>query len=155
MNGVATANCVYHTIQDVAYLLQKLFPSANTFLHFIENYVDDGWWLLNSITDFLFYTLVDAEYSQFIPPKRFQFPGRKCGQRLRRCQMSWWERYPWLHYRTVDDKVFCDTCIRAAKQGMNNDKTISNLANSRPRSVKNFKCLFVKLTLHTKSIHQH
>ena len=34
----------------------------------------------------------------FHPPKHFVFPKKKCGQRDRSCQHSWFETFDWLHY---------------------------------------------------------
>ena len=37
-------------------------------------------------------------YEQFRPPKNFNFPKRKIGQREHSCHYHWFKKYKWLHY---------------------------------------------------------
>ena len=50
---------------------------------------------------------------------RFAFPKGDYGKQVvvrRCCQLAWFERWPWLHYREDDDCVFCHTCVKAFKE---------------------------------------
>ncbi len=53
-------------------------------------------------------------------PTSFKFHKRKFGQKkpVFRCvQPAWFQKWPWLHYDQVEDRMFCYTCVQACKQG--------------------------------------
>ena len=53
-------------------------------------------------------------------PKNFTFPKQSYGKAKitnRAFQQKWLERWRWLHYDSVGDKVFCYLCIMALKTG--------------------------------------
>lgn len=50
----------------------------------------------------------------------FKFPKRKFGQTkpvFRSIQPTWFQKWPWLHYDQVEDKMYCHTCVQALRQG--------------------------------------
>ena len=53
-------------------------------------------------------------------PWSLMFPYRSFGQSklVQRCfQVSWFDRFKWLHYDTAMDAVFCFSCCKAVKSG--------------------------------------
>ena len=47
-------------------------------------------------------------------PTHFNFPQREFGQKGYRFQVSWFQKWPWLHYIEHNDTVLCHTCAWAA-----------------------------------------
>lgn len=95
------------------------FPLFSVLLLYEDQYRDD-------ITDYVtltfnFNCLVlifsAPTYQKFQPPHDFKFPSRQFGSRKRSCQRSWFDTWDWLHYRSADDKLFCDLCITAERRG--------------------------------------
>ena len=41
-----------------------------------------------------------SQFVQFKPPTNFSFPKTKYDARERSCQVSWFDKFPWLHYGT-------------------------------------------------------
>ncbi len=52
----------------------------------------------------------------FHPDKKFVFPKKKYGSRLRSCQAHWFEDYPFLHYDVGKDALFCHVCVKAVAE---------------------------------------
>ena len=53
------------------------------------------------------------------PASTFKFPKRKFGLAkpvFRSVQPVWFQKWPWLHYDQVEDRMFCYTCVEAHKQ---------------------------------------
>jgi len=48
-------------------------------------------------------------------PTDIVFPQREIGGVKRRFSPAWFKTFPWIHYDTNSDSVFCITCIRAAR----------------------------------------
>ena len=62
--------------------------------------------------------LADVSEKPTHPPATFQFPKREFGKKTivhRSCRADWFTTWPWLHYRSTDDVVFCHVCITAMK----------------------------------------
>lgn len=49
---------------------------------------------------------------QFQPGADYTFPRTQFGKKTRSCQASWFGSFPWLHYCTEKDSVFCMYCIK-------------------------------------------
>ena len=53
------------------------------------------------------------------PNKSFRFPKRSFGKTKiveRSFQPSWFDKWPFLHYDEVSDRVFCHTCMKAFQE---------------------------------------
>ncbi len=53
-------------------------------------------------------------------PTSFKFPKRKFGQKnpVFRCvQSAWFQKWPWLHYDQVEDKMFATPVFKLASRG--------------------------------------
>ena len=53
-------------------------------------------------------------------PQGFSFPKRSYGLKKvtnRAFQQKWFQRWRWLHYDNIGDKVFCYLCVKALKTG--------------------------------------
>ena len=59
------------------------------------------------------------------PSSSFKFPKRKFGHAkpvYRTVQPAWFQKWPWLHYDQVGDRMFCYTCVQAYQHlGLTND----------------------------------
>ena len=50
------------------------------------------------------------------PTRNYEFKKTKIGEQYRSCKIEWFDKFPWLHYDEVHDKLFCFYCIKCAEQ---------------------------------------
>ena len=53
-------------------------------------------------------------------PHHLSFPFRSFGKNApvnRSFQVSWFNRFPWIHYELDQDAVYCFVCCKAVKEG--------------------------------------
>ena len=49
----------------------------------------------------------------FRPGKNFNFPKKLYGKDKRSAHDDWWDIYPWLHWDSLKEKLFCFQCMKA------------------------------------------
>ena len=73
------------------------------------------------------------------PGSGFKFPKRSFGKKSvvsRAFQLSWFKRWPFLHYDEANDVVYCHTCVTSFKQKK------SRASKADPAFVSVFSCSY-------------
>ena len=96
--------------------------------------------------------LADVPVKPAHPPPIFVFPKWDFGKKVvqRSSQADWFTAWPWLHYRSTDDVVFCHVCITAMKhKGMKQSRGDSSFTNV---GFKNWKDATISFRDHQSSV---
>ena len=72
------------------------------------------------------------------PTRNYEFKKTKIGEQYRSCKIEWFDKFPWLHYDEVHDKLFCFYCIKCAEQ----NKSLSSSKGKDNFIYKGFQRLF-------------